>query len=182
MNDEQRCLGPAAQMQLPDVIHLPDQSQPPAAAIKAAGRKGWHFGGRRVENPRTAFIPPTRCTPDFRAEIEAKARAAGMTIGGFIISALGGMPSPKSRPKASPDVAWRVKVLAELGKSGGNLNQIAAQMNSYDFRGIPQLIQMAERPVKRERLKPPKSGAPSAPLLEISSLRKSAVFRLIEHR
>ena len=34
------------------------------------------------------------------------------------------------------------KVLAQMGKAGSNLNQIAHRLNEYDFEGIPELQAM----------------------------------------
>ena len=33
-------------------------------------------------------------------------------------------------------------MLAALGQSGNNLNQLAAPLNSYDFRDFPELLEM----------------------------------------
>ena len=39
-------------------------------------------------------------------------------------------------------MALLAKVLAQMGKTGGNLNQIAHRLNEYDFEGIPELQAM----------------------------------------
>ena len=39
-------------------------------------------------------------------------------------------------------MALLAKVLAQMGKAGSNLNQIAHRLNEYDFEGIPELLAM----------------------------------------
>jgi hypothetical protein len=105
--------------------------------------KGRHFGPQPVADRRTAFIPPTRCTPAFRAAAEAKARAAGMSLGAFVCAVLGDAPNPRAhRAKPGPDVAALVRVLAALGRSGNNLNQICHRLNAYDFGDLLELQEM----------------------------------------
>jgi hypothetical protein len=116
----------------PAVIYLPDQSQPePARKTRRSGRmKGRHFGPRPVDDPRSARLD-VRCTPGFRTKVLADAQAAGLSLSAFICAKLGEGPSPRShRAAPGPDVRMLARVLAELGKCGSNLNQIARQMNS----------------------------------------------------
>src|SRR5436305_1296303 len=69
---------------LADVISLPDQSQPePPKPTRQGGRKGRHFGPRRVPDPRSARLD-VRCTPEFRAKVLAAAEAAGLSLSAFI--------------------------------------------------------------------------------------------------
>jgi HicB family len=110
--------------ELPAVIFLPDHSQPPPAK-----KRGRHFGPRPVTDPRTAWLPPTRVTPELRSKVEAQAAAAGLSLNAFIRARLDGSPGPRSRRTPGADTVVLAKLLAGLGKSGSNLNQIAYQLN-----------------------------------------------------
>ena len=110
---------PEPATEAPAVIHLPDLSQPPAAK-----RKGRHFGPRRVPDPRTARFD-VRCTPAFRTKVLADAAAAGLSLSAFVCAQLGGGPGPRAHRNPGPEAVLLAKVLAEMGKSGSNLNQIA---------------------------------------------------------
>jgi hypothetical protein len=121
--------------ELPAVIYLPDQSQP------AARKRGRHFGPRPVKDPRSAWLT-TRCTPEFRESVVAAAEQAGLSLADYIHSRLGGKPGPRARRNPGADTVLLAKVLAQMGKSGSNLNQIARRMNEYEFEGIPELLAM----------------------------------------
>jgi hypothetical protein len=129
---------------LPDVIYLPDRSQP-LSPPRLPGRRA------RVPDPRTARFD-VRCTPGFRARVEADARAAGLSVSGFVCARLGDRPSPRARRNAPTDHAALVKLLAELGKIGSNHNQLARIFNSTgetpdhtEWVGIERDIQAMRR-------------------------------------
>ena len=132
---------------VPPVIHLPDQSQPepppprPQPGRRTGRMKGRHFGPRPVADPRTAWLT-ARCTPAFRAAVLAAADQAGVSLADYMHERLGGQPSRRARGKCGPDTEWRVKMLAAMGRSGNNLNQLLRRVNSYDFRGHPELVAM----------------------------------------
>jgi hypothetical protein len=133
---------------VPAVIHLPDLSEPEQPPRPQPGRhtgkmKGRHFGPRRVADPLDAWLPPTRCTAEQRAAVEAAARKAGLSLNAFQRQQLCGKPGPRAhRSKPGPDTEWRVRMLAALGRSGNNLNQLLRRVNSYDFRDFPELLEM----------------------------------------
>jgi hypothetical protein len=133
----------------PAVIYLPDQSQPeppperPKPGRRTGSMKGRHFGPRPVSDPLDAWLPPTRCTAAQRAAVEAAAQQAGLSLNAFQRQKLCGSPGARAhRSKPGPDTEWRVKMLAALGRSGNNLNQLLRRVNSYDFRGNPELLEM----------------------------------------
>jgi hypothetical protein len=130
----------------PDDIYLPDQSPPAATPKPQWGRhtgkmKGRHFGPRPVDNPRTAWLT-TRCTPAFRASVIAAAEQAGMSLASYVHSKLGGEPSRRAHRKPPLEAAQHAQIMAALGRSGNNLNQLLRRVNSYDFRGNPELLEM----------------------------------------
>jgi hypothetical protein len=113
-------------------IFLPDQSQPPAAAREAgaSGRNGRHFGGRRVETPRSLRLD-LRVTEDQSRALRAAAQDAGMSLTSFLCwRALGGeCAAPRLQ---GADVDTLRKLLAQMGKRGSNLNQLAHHLNSCE--------------------------------------------------
>jgi hypothetical protein len=131
---------------VPAVIHLPDQSQlePPPGPTpgRHTGRmKGRHFGPRPVADPRSAWLT-TRCTPGFRASVVAAADQAGMSLADYVHSQLGGKPSRRPSRTTRLEAAQHAQIMAALGRSGNNLNQLLRRVNSYDFRGNPELLEM----------------------------------------
>jgi hypothetical protein len=69
------------------------------------------------------------CTPKQKAIIVAKCDAAGYSPSAFVLNILLGLPLP-SRRHPSVDTQMLAKVLAELGKIGSNINQIAHHLNA----------------------------------------------------
>jgi hypothetical protein len=127
---EARTLAPA-----PDKILLPEQPQPPPSEIgkPAAGRKGRHFGGRRRgKGSRSAWLT-TRCTPAFRESVVTAARDAGMEISDYMHARLG---DTSRRLRSGTDVDALRKILAQMGKLGSNLNQLAHHLNSCEGREL----------------------------------------------
>lgn len=120
---------------LPDRIFLPDLSLPPPAETgqQAPGKKGRHFGGRRVDNPCSAWLT-TRCTPAFREAVLAAARDAGMEISDYVHARLGDNSRKPRAHRSGHDIELLRQILAQMGKRGSNLNQIAYHLNSCDFR------------------------------------------------
>ena len=70
------------------------------------------------------------------AEIVAGSEAAGLTLASYAREkVLSGSPrKPSRRPQR--DAALLARVLAELGRIGSNLNQIARALNLGDTRGL----------------------------------------------
>jgi hypothetical protein len=51
-------------------------------------------------------------------------------------------PRPTRTRKPRLEMAQHAQIMAALGRSGNNLNQLLRRVNAYDFRGIPQLVEM----------------------------------------
>jgi uncharacterized protein (DUF1778 family) len=131
------------------IIHLPDLSQPdpeppsPRQGPRRSGKmKGRHFGPRPVSDPRTERID-LRVTPAQRAAFKAAAEEAGLSVAAFICLRTLGEAGPRAHPaKPDRDRVLLARMMAALGRSGNNLNQLLKQVNRYDFRGQPELIEM----------------------------------------
>lgn len=77
-----------------------------------------------------AQVLQVRLSPDERATVAAGAQAAGLSLSGYARQTLLGQPKPRTRQAApSPDVQALARLLGQLGRVGGNLNQLARQAN-----------------------------------------------------
>jgi hypothetical protein len=73
------------------------------------------------------------CTPEQHAKVTAKTGAAGLSPSALCLKVLLDTPLPaRRRPVA--DAALLSKMLAELGKIGSNINQIAYRYNISEGR------------------------------------------------
>jgi uncharacterized protein with GYD domain len=137
---------------LPEIIHLPYEPppppEPPAAAPgkpRRSGRmKGRHFGPRPVDDPRTRRIF-VRVTPAQLAALKAAAQEVGLSVSAFVCLRTLGDPGPRAlRHKPGGDRALRAQLMAALGRSGNNVNQLLRRVGAYDFTGQPELLAMQE--------------------------------------
>jgi hypothetical protein len=136
MNDDRAPDMPeAAANELPSVAYTSDGSEP------APRRRGRHYGARPVRDPRS-FRLDLRVTPAQNEAMRDAAQKAGLSLTAFICQQALGAPVSRMRRNPSPDTVLLAKVLAQMGKAGSNLNQIAHRMNEYDFEGIPELLVM----------------------------------------
>jgi hypothetical protein len=78
---------------------------------------------------RTAHLT-VRLSPDERAAIDAAAEKAGLMAGSYARQALLGGPAPRQVRRPPVERKELARLLGELGKIGGNLNQIARSMNT----------------------------------------------------
>jgi Bacterial mobilisation protein (MobC) len=70
-----------------------------------------------------------RLTPDERARIDADAARAGLTPGSYARQTLLGAPAPRQVRRPPVERRELARLLGELGKIGGNLNQLAKAAN-----------------------------------------------------
>jgi hypothetical protein len=87
---------------------------------------------KKSETRQRVTYVRARCTEEEKAIIEAAAEAEGISVGAFIRARTLGDPGKRSRRRPPADRAELVKILAELGKIGSNINQIARRINSGD--------------------------------------------------
>ena len=67
-----------------------------------------------------------RVTPEERAKITADAQAVGLSLGGYLRFLGMKMPTPRTQTaRATPDANEVRRLLGEVNKLGGNLNQLA---------------------------------------------------------
>lgn len=72
-----------------------------------------------------------RCTPAEKARLVGRAHDAGVSLSGLMREALGLVDARRRRPMPKADPA----LLRELGRLGGNLNQVARWLNIASATG-----------------------------------------------
>ncbi len=84
-------------------------------------------GSEKRQRPHVGRM---RCTPAEYAQLEAAAERAGLTIGAFMRAQCLGTAGPRAARRPPVERAALAQLLAQLGKCGSNLNQIARVLNS----------------------------------------------------
>jgi len=85
-----------------------------------------HGSEKRARNKHLTI----RLTPEERALIEAAADRAGLTAGSYARNVLMGAPTPRQVRRPPVERAELARLLAELGRIGSNVNQIARALNT----------------------------------------------------
>lgn len=80
-----------------------------------------------------------RCTDEEFDIIAAKADEAGFSIAAYARATMLGEAGPRARRRRPADQAALLQILGQIGKIGGNVNQIARQLNTRDKPRIPEL-------------------------------------------
>jgi hypothetical protein len=81
------------------------------------------------ESRRKGRIVNFRATAEEYATVERAAQNAGLTLGSYIRETMLTAPETQRRRSARADVAMLAKLIAELNRIGGNINQIARAVN-----------------------------------------------------
>ena len=83
------------------------------------------------------------CTPDEKTAITAKARAAGLSAGGFLRACALGHETPRTMHRAPVDQELLGLAIAELRRVGNNINQLAHRANQglwFDPGGLQEAL------------------------------------------
>lgn len=75
----------------------------------------------------------------------AKAQASGLSLSAYIRAAATGDAGPRAQRKLPMDAQLARQALAQLGKYGSNMNQIAYGLNAYGERGLDADFRQALR-------------------------------------
>lgn len=75
-------------------------------------------------------VLPVRLSVDERAAVEAAAEKAGLTVSSYARQAMLGAPAPRQVRRPPVERRELARLLGELGKIGGNLNQLARTANT----------------------------------------------------
>lgn len=82
------------------------------------------------ETRQRSGVARMRCTPAELAQLEAAAERTGLTVGAFMRQQCLGTPGPRAARRPPVERAALAQLLAQMGKCGSNLNQIARVLNS----------------------------------------------------
>ncbi len=85
-----------------------------------------HGSEKRVRNRHLTV----RLSPDERAAIDEAAERAGLMPGSYARNTLLGAPAPRTVRRPAVERRELARLLGELGKIGGNLNQLARTANA----------------------------------------------------
>jgi hypothetical protein len=101
-------------------------------AAKQGGRKSRSGSEKRKRDPIIGF----RATAEERAQIEANAGRAGLTVGSYVRSRSLKKPTTRAVRRAPVETAQLAQLLGLLGAAGGELQRLAAiPGNGGDNRG-----------------------------------------------
>lgn len=122
-----------AQVGAPPRLALPLVGAGVASATPEAATEAMSRGTeKRVRD----YILPVRLSEDERAIVDAAAERAGLTTGSYVRQTLLGAPTPRQVRRPPVERRELIRLLAELGKIGSNLNQLAKTANSgFGLRG-----------------------------------------------
>ena len=87
---------------------------------------------------RTQLVA-VRFSPDEAARLGQHAERAGITVGSYVRSIVLAAPVPRQARRPPVELELLGKALAQLGKVGSNLNQIARHLNSGGSGVAPEL-------------------------------------------
>ena len=82
------------------------------------------------ENRQRCVPVSVRFLPDERAELEEKAREAGLALASYLRACGLGTPGPRARRSPPVNAEALARATAALNKAGSNLNQIAHVLNA----------------------------------------------------
>lgn len=93
---------------------------------------------KKSENEQKRCIVQFRTTPEEKLQFEKLAQDSGVTLSDLIKQQI--LSKPPKHKKATPDRAALIRGLAELGKIGSNVNQIAKEINRQRKEGISPTV------------------------------------------
>lgn len=93
-------------------------------------------GSERRQRERIIAV---RCTPAEYDGIHALAEAAGLPAGAYLRAAAFGSPGPRAQRRPPVDRQELARLLGQLGKIGGNLNQIARALHQRDYPPVDEI-------------------------------------------
>jgi hypothetical protein len=106
----------------------PDTVPASEPAEKPAGKAAPWRGRRKVEDAKSRFVA-VRCTADQHATLTAKAATAGLSVGAFLRTMALGNAGPRARRRPPLEREAVAQLLGHIGRVGGNVNQLAREMN-----------------------------------------------------
>src|SRR5262245_40842341 len=102
------------------------------------------------ETRQRSLVITARFTEQEAQTLRTMAARAGITVGALIRHAVLNIDPPRAARKPAIDIQIAARVLAQLGKIGSNINQLAHQANLGKFRS--EEIDMAIRDLLELRI------------------------------
>lgn len=99
---------------------------------------------RRSETRQKGLMIGFRVTLEEKAEIEAAAEEAGLTVGSFVRDKILTRCQTRKSRRPTVDRVLLSKTLAQLGKVGANLNQAVKLGHEGHVRGIEKAVSFLE--------------------------------------
>jgi len=96
-------------------------------------------GRKRVSDPKDKFVA-VRCTPAQHAALTAAAAQAGLSVGGYLRATALGSAGVRAVRRPTVERTALARVLAELGKLGSNVNQLARVANTNGTMPEPDTL------------------------------------------
>jgi hypothetical protein len=84
---------------------------------------------RGSEQRRRASLVAFRASPEEKAELEASAQNAGLTLGSFIRARVLNVHHTSARRRPSVELETIARLHAEMNRVGGNIHQILKRVN-----------------------------------------------------
>jgi len=97
-------------------------------------------GSERRQRGETVTI---RVTSDEKASLTAKASRAGLTLASYSRQTLINVAPPRQSRRPSVEAKAVAKLLAETGRIGGNVNQIARKLNAGNSADSAAIAEIA---------------------------------------
>jgi hypothetical protein len=97
-------------------------------------------GSQKRQRNRNIGVP---VDADEFASVEAKARAAGLSLASFARAAMLGSAGPRARRSPMLNAELLAHAVSAVNKAGSNLNQIARILNSAQAAGTAEILAAA---------------------------------------
>jgi hypothetical protein len=94
---------------------------------------------KKSENRQRNRQIKTRCDDDEYEAIAANADRAGLALAAYARASMLGDAGPRARRRRPADQTALLQILGQIGRIGGNVNQIAKQLNARDKARVPEL-------------------------------------------
>jgi hypothetical protein len=105
------------------------------------GQPGHPQPPKKSQTRQRNFQIKTPCLRDEFNAIAAKADNAGMTRAAWSRNVMLGAAGPRAQRRPHPDKKLLIQILGQIGRVGGNINQIARNLNEGGQPQIPELKQ-----------------------------------------
>jgi hypothetical protein len=113
---------------------MSDDQSPPTPKKKRSGS----------EKRRRGVMNTFRSSREERAEMKAKAAAAGLKFGSFMLRLGCSAPTTRATPAVSPDRTAINEFFGRVGRYEGNLYQVVRRMNFGDLPEVHTLADLAD--------------------------------------